>query len=151
MIYLNVSVDGLKTITKERSNYKDAQFILSNWENIPIEEAKRLNPWFFKRYKHLTENKYFFWKCLQHDPKTNLCKCRDNRPNICRNFPFYPEAENRGWLEIDGVKKLHPTYSLYSSKCIFLKNNRCSRDEWNKGEEKISKELLECNQCLNHE
>ena len=52
------------------------------------EDAKKVNPEYFKMLNELVEDKTYYYYC----PKLNGNECSDyeNRPNICKNFPQNP-------------------------------------------------------------
>ena len=138
-IYLPLSFEEIRDIaTKDKTN-KDAIYISKNWNEITIEEAKKINPYFFKKYEKESikiHEKHFF-VCNSFNSETNKCGDYENRPHVCRGFPFYPHKLNIHNKLIDGELKLIPDYSLYSEDCVFHKA-LATEEEWNKSN-KIAK------------
>ena len=102
-IVLPVSHDELKEygsvreylnggITREDLWNDDPIFIYLNWKPITKEEAFEINPR-LKVWENISNggvvNKMNFWTCTKHDPITNICLVHENRPRVCRGFPWY--------------------------------------------------------------
>jgi Fe-S-cluster containining protein len=78
---LGIDYEGIRN-----SNYSHKEFILQHWEPISLEDAIFVNP-SLKEFKELLDGE-FFYKCdlLGED---NLCGDYDNRPGICKGYPWY--------------------------------------------------------------
>ncbi len=58
---------------------------------VPYEnedEAKKVNPEYFKLLDELVEDKVYYYYCPKM--KDNLCTDYENRPDICKDFPHNP-------------------------------------------------------------
>lgn len=44
----------------------------------------------------LTEEEHHDFRCDRYDPTTHLCTAYEDRPPVCRNFPWYTEEESAG-------------------------------------------------------
>lgn len=110
----------------EKSNSPDVSFLLKNWVPITKKEALNINP-YIKVEFNLSIDKYFY-KCLMYDKENKKCKDHKNRPEVCSGFPFYPHKKQ---IELGGIKKLQPSYTLYSKDCSFNKF-KMTRDEFSK-------------------
>jgi len=119
----------------------DAKFILENWEEITVEEATELNPQFQEKYPQ-AKDRGFFYKCNAFDAETKRCTKYLDRPNLCRDFPFYPGSHNHKL--IDGKLMLAPGYTLYSKDCGF-QGRIASKELWDReyrdAENSFSKEI----------
>ncbi len=84
-----------KKQVRER-NTPSGPFILANWRRISRAEAARRRP---DLEPHRPGQRYY--QCAAFDPDTRLCTAHDDRPPICRRFPWYeqkPEASRLGTL-----------------------------------------------------
>lgn len=74
------STKALKTLPPGN---EDVEFILANWTELTEEEALKRDPLISPK-----EGEHYF-SCNRFDPTTNLCTAHDERPPVCRGFPFY--------------------------------------------------------------
>ena len=106
-----------------RSKY-DQAFVREHWRRISRPEGiRRLNErlediagW---RYTAAQFPKTRFYECDQYDPVTRLCRAQENKPLICRDFPWYGQTVTEGrypyglprcsfWLDVPEVDR--PAY-----------------------------------------
>lgn len=70
----------------------DPIFIYLNWTPISTEDALRINPhiqtWFDAWEKSGQTRKWHFYKCSKLT-EDNKCGVHDERPRVCREFPWY--------------------------------------------------------------
>jgi len=71
-----------------------APFILANWRRISRAEAARRRP----GLEAFQGDGYRYYECAAFDPETRLCGARDDRPPVCRGFPWYGQEPNAGRL-----------------------------------------------------
>jgi len=115
-IYLPFS---MKEIKERLLGQKDGRFVAENFEQISFEEMKEINPYFVSRCVNPQAKDLNYFKCNVFNHETRRCGDYENRPDFCRNYPFYPYSDD--WLEIKGEPKLRPAYVLYSESCSFQK------------------------------
>lgn len=136
-IYLPFS---MKEIKERLLDQRDGRFVAENFEQISFEEMSKINPYFASKaktqYRSSSELNYF--KCNVFDHKTRRCGDYENRPDFCRNYPFYPYSSD--WLEIKGEPKFRPGFVLYSEKCAFQKA-MATTEEVEEEEKRILREL----------
>ncbi len=83
-----------KKQVRER-NTPSGPFILANWRRISRAEAlKRRPPPDGLDYP--TGQR--FYECAAFDPATRLCTAHDDRPPVCRRFPWYEQEPDAGRL-----------------------------------------------------
>lgn len=79
----------------------DAKFSVENFTEISREEAFRKNPYFETwTYKIMDDNGFIaggidrahFFTCRRFDSASRICIAYDERPDICKGFPFYDNA-----------------------------------------------------------
>lgn len=70
------------TLEQTKKNYEDATFIVKHWTRIEKEEAVGLMPL-------LSDQKKYFYTCNMLDKETRLCTAHDERPPVCRDYPWY--------------------------------------------------------------
>ena len=93
-IFMPISLEAIQTMNCIRF---DKEFILEHWSSITEAEAIRRNP-------EIPSGAPWYYECDMFDDNTNLCKCYDNRPYVCTNFPY---------LNVD----FKPTVPLYWKGC----------------------------------
>jgi Fe-S-cluster containining protein len=68
---------------EKKSNDKSFEYIKKHWKIIPralgLERAYWLDP----------DDEFLFFECENFDTEANRCKDYENRPWICREFPYY--------------------------------------------------------------
>lgn len=80
--------------------YRDAAFIRANF--IPTGEVRREG----KRVKQVL-------KCLKFDTETRTCTAHNERPSLCRRYPWYDEDPKKGDTTMGGrCSFLADTYSM---------------------------------------
>jgi len=134
VIRLDVSKSDLSINFK--SQRYDADYIIKNWEEIPIEEFMKVNPWYFTQFKNRDGDldivkRGFFYKCNSFDTEKKICKDYINRPTVCKDYPIYPGSFDN--YIIKGETKIRPDYILYSQECVFHKAKATKREWENRG------------------
>jgi hypothetical protein len=66
------------------------RFVLRHWHPISREEAGKRNPRFLLDVRLL-----YFYECDQFDGQTNRCRAYDERPEVCRGFPWYSGSPDK--------------------------------------------------------
>lgn len=96
---------------------QNARFILKHWHRIPRDEATRLRTAHGAADPTPRGHRY---RCDAFDPVTRLCGAHDERPPICRNFPWYEDGPNAS----DAPTRLNPRCSYWHD---------IPRDQWAAG------------------
>jgi Fe-S-cluster containining protein len=107
-IWLRYSIKDIREILKKYPSNLDAIFILKNWERISYKDALKINSRikiFKKNYK-----KSYFYICNKYDKINKKCTIHDNKPRICKDYPFY------------GKNKIPLGLVFYNDKCGFNNN-----------------------------
>jgi Fe-S-cluster containining protein len=112
-IVLHISPEQIKEFyekEKDLEGISDIVFIYNFWKPISLREALSINPHLhtWVSIGEYPESSYFY-KCLMFDPDTNLCKVNDNKPDVCKNYPWYR----------NGPRK---PFKFYSLDCGFYKD-----------------------------
>ena len=137
-IYLPFS---MKEIKERLLDQKDGRFVAENFEQISFEEMSKINPYFVGRCINSQAKDLNYFKCNVFNYETRRCGDYENRPDFCRNYPFYPHSSD--WLEINGEPKFKPAFVLYSEKCAFQKAMATAEEveEEKRRREELTKEL----------
>jgi Fe-S-cluster containining protein len=84
-------VDGVEDILAnpelEHRSEEDFIWILTHWE--PVGLGKR---WLASDGKWYQDYKY---RCKSYDPVHALCTAHDDRPPVCRHYPWYSQGPTR--------------------------------------------------------
>jgi Fe-S-cluster containining protein len=83
----------------------DCLFVKNNFYMITKKEALEINP-FLKHWLKNKERKHYFYKCKKFDDKKNKCLIHKNKPDICKDYPFYGKD-----------KRKYSKYSFYTENC----------------------------------
>lgn len=73
-------------------SFKEWFFIYLHWQPITEKEAFKINP-HLKTWSD-TEGHYYTCKCF--DSEHNKCTVHDNKPAVCRDYPYYGGNINKG-------------------------------------------------------
>lgn len=102
----------------------DVYFMEKHWHRVGREEAARLLPGM--GYKGA-----YYFTCDAFDPEANLCTAHEERPPICRDFPWY---ESRPDLE---VTRLNPAFR----RCSYWAD--VPRERWPEGIDPLPSPLIQ--------
>ena len=97
----------------ELSIMESPKFILKHWRRISKKEAQRRLPGIGSHQ--------VYYECLKYDSENKLCTAHDEKPPVCRDFPWYGKD---------------PTpLGIYLPKCSFW--NDVPQDLWPQGVEPL--------------
>lgn len=80
-----IAVNGTKRQYKE-SNVSSAAFMLTHWHRVSRSEAVATN---WRIVRSDKKRAKYYYKCDQYDPDTKSCLCQEEKPPVCRDFPWY--------------------------------------------------------------
>lgn len=103
-------------LTKRRmreGTVEDAMFVLKHWHRISRAEARLRNPGVLP---HPPD--HYYYECDAFDAEQNLCTAQDDKPMVCKGFPWYGRDPNDSALKglsrcsfwTDVPAELHPAY-----------------------------------------
>jgi Fe-S-cluster containining protein len=96
-----------KKETRARVAGEDALFIEEHWHRIARAEAERRNMAVAD-----VSGRCFYYECDHWDPETRLCRAGEEKPPICRGFPWYGRPD--GPVETTYALEPFPTCSFWA-------------------------------------
>lgn len=98
-VLLTVTLESVETMRNRRGEGDavggDWAHLLDHFYPISADEANRRNPHLHAR----VGGGFRYFGCDWYDPQTKLCTHHDERPRLCREYPFYgaPLAPGQIW------------------------------------------------------
>lgn len=99
--------------------FRDYEFLMKNWKRISKSVANSINPSLVK-LELVSEKKSFYYSCEKFNSTTRTCEAHEERPSVCRGFPWY-----NGLIEPNQL-----TLSPYK-RCSFW--NDVDKSDWLEG------------------
>lgn len=90
---MQVSYAEIIEIARRDSVPGDADFIQRNWVPVSKKKAFILNPYLEKKIEN---GKRYFYTCKLFNKYTGQCSDYENRPQICKGFPWYGRDPHSG-------------------------------------------------------
>lgn len=118
VVWLGFSKEYITNNWDRFKDNPDAQFVLDNFTEIDKEEALKINPYMVNKALSGIHPNHFY-KCSKFNNKETICNDYQNRPSFCKRHPM--DEQDTRYIYINDVKKLLPTYALYSEDCGFNK------------------------------
>jgi Fe-S-cluster containining protein len=78
-----------------RGQGNDVPFVLAHWTEISLDRAREISP-FLNLWDLTSDPARHFYTCDAWDSTTKLCTMHEDRPPVCRGFPWYGGEPNSG-------------------------------------------------------